>query len=261
MQYAPTQYAIMGEDIVCDKTRFSVISLFSTRKKSYAFYTYFLDNNAMMTNIRTLLKQTLSYGIITLAVLTLCYVYLDRPLAITAYHELQYTAVVKLANFISTVFDPDHWLVLFVILSIVCIWQKWRQKLNPRLAIWALSLFLALGVATVIKVTLARYRPELFLQEGLYGFHWFSHKRLFNSFPSGHATLAFAGLLGLTELIQNKKITILCIALALVITISRILSTEHYLGDVLGGVYIGVFSYLWANALEMQLSDKSSRKV
>ncbi|WP_395947619.1 phosphatase PAP2 family protein [Caedibacter taeniospiralis] len=203
----------------------------------------------MMTHIRTLLKQTLSYGIITLVVLTLCYFYLDRSLALTVSNQLQHTSLTKLSNFISAIFDPDHWLVLFVILSIVCIWQKWRQKLNPRLAVWALSLFLALGVATVIKVTLARYRPELFLQEGLYGFHWFSHKRLFNSFPSGHTTLAFAGLLGFAHLIQNKKITILCIALALVITISRVLSTEHYLGDVLGGVYIGVFSYLWAKAL------------
>ncbi|WP_440683024.1 phosphatase PAP2 family protein [Cysteiniphilum halobium] len=206
----------------------------------------------MTGNFQKLIKNTLLYGIITFIICALSYIYIDRLLVILISEQLQHNILIKLSNLLSFIFDPDHWFVLFIILVLICIWQKIRTKLNPRLLVWTVSLFISIAVATVIKVTLARYRPELFLQDGLYGFHWLSHKRLFNSFPSGHATLGFAGLLGLAHLVANKKFTVLCIIIALVITISRVLSTQHYLSDVLGGVYIGTFSYLWAKALVAQ---------
>ncbi|GGF94952.1 MULTISPECIES: phosphatase PAP2 family protein [Cysteiniphilum] len=203
----------------------------------------------MTNNFKKLIKITLIYGIVTLIICAISYIYFDRLLVTSISEQLQHNILIKLSNILSFIFDPNNWFVLFIILVIICIWQKTRDKLNPRLLAWTMSLFISIAAATVLKLTLARYRPELFLQEGLYGFHWLSHKRLFNSFPSGHATLGFAGLLGLAYLVQNKKFTVLCIIIALIITISRILSSEHYLSDVLAGVYIGVFSYLWAKAL------------
>ncbi|WP_440993364.1 phosphatase PAP2 family protein [Cysteiniphilum litorale] len=203
----------------------------------------------MTDNFKKLIKTTLIYGIVTFVICAISYIYFDRLLVTSISEQLQHNILIKLSNILSFIFDPNNWFVLFIILVIICIWQKIRGKLNPRLLVWTMSLFISIAVATVLKVTLARYRPELFLQDGLYGFHWLSHKRLFNSFPSGHATLGFAGLLGLAYLVQNKKFTVLCIIIALIITISRILSSEHYLSDVLAGVYIGVFSYLWAKAL------------
>lgn len=212
----------------------------------------------MTDNFKNLIKYTVLYGIITFIICAASYIYLDRLLVLSINEQLQHNILIKLSNILSFIFDPNNWFVLFVILVIICIWQKTRTKLNPRLLVWTISLFIAIAAATVIKVTLARYRPELFLQEGLYGFHWLSHKRLFNSFPSGHATLGFAGLLGLAYSIQNKKFTVLCIVIALIITISRILSSQHYLSDVLGGVYIGVFSYLWAKTLVTQYLETKS---
>ncbi|MDA0910506.1 MAG: phosphatase PAP2 family protein [Proteobacteria bacterium] len=203
----------------------------------------------MTNNFKKLIKNTLLYGIVTFVICAISYIYLDRLLVLSISEQFQSNILIKLSNMLSFVFDPDNWFILFIVLVLTCIWQKMRATLNQRLLVWTLSLFISIAIATVIKVIVARYRPELFLQEGLYGFHWLSHKRLFNSFPSGHATLGFAGLLGLAYFVQNKKFTVLCIIIALIITISRILSSEHYLSDVLGGVYIGVFSYLWAKAL------------
>lgn len=224
-----------------------------SHKKSYALT--HLNNKLSFTmtdNFKRLIKCTILYGFITFIICAVSYIYLDRLLVLSISEQLQHNILIKLSYILSIIFDPNNWFVLFVILVIICIWQKTRTKLNPRLLVWTMSLFISIGAAAIIKVTLARYRPELFLQEGLYGFHWLSHKRLFNSFPSGHATLGFAGLLGLAYLIQNKKFTVLCIVIALIITISRILSSQHYLSDVLGGVYIGVFSYLWAKTLVTQ---------
>ncbi|WP_440617410.1 phosphatase PAP2 family protein [Cysteiniphilum sp. 6C5] len=212
----------------------------------------------MPNHFKKLIQTTVLYGIITFIICALSYLYLDRLLVLSISEELQHNILIKLSNILSVIFDPNNWFVLFIILVITCIWQKIRSQLNPRLLVWIISLFIAIAAATVLKVTLARYRPELFLHDGLYGFHWMSHKRLFNSFPSGHATLGFAGLLGLAYLIQNKKFTVLCIVIALIITISRILSSQHYLSDVLGGVYIGVFSYLWAKTLVAQYLETKS---
>ncbi|WP_116964005.1 phosphatase PAP2 family protein [Fastidiosibacter lacustris] len=203
-----------------------------------------------LDNFKPLIKNTLYVGIITFIICILCYLYLDRLFILNINNHINQVLVfTKLSKFISTLFAPNNWASLFFVLFLICIWQYVRRKLNQRLMIWTLTLFIAIVTTLVVKILVARYRPELFLQDGLYGFHGFSHKRLFNSFPSGHTSLAFAGFLGLSYFLQNKKLTFIFIILAILISISRIVSGQHYLSDVIGAAYIGLFSFLWAKQI------------
>lgn len=62
----------------------------------------------------------------------------------------------------------------------------------------------------------------------------------YNSFPSGHATTAFATFFCLSLLIENKALKFVMFLLALIIGFSRVYLSQHFLSDVCAGSFIGV---------------------
>lgn len=197
-------------------------------------------------------QLTLYTACMTFIACSVSYLFIDQPLASIAYYSLPKTYLYNIADFISTISEPSLWAGLFLILAIISSICFIRRRHHHKLYIITLSLFIAILVVTLLKYTLARYRPILFLEQNLYGFHGFSMKNHFNSFPSGHATLAFAGLLGFSNIFNKKSLTITLIMIACIIAISRIIMAQHYLSDVIAGSYIGIFAYLWAQAVIAQ---------
>jgi len=108
------------------------------------------------------------------------------------------------------------------------------------------SLFVLAAVAVsgiivnIIKLIFGRYRPEMFFQKGLYGLNFFNFGDGLASFPSGHATTAFALALALSFFFPKYRIPLFCLALA--VGVSRVIITAHYLSDVVGGAYVGLMS-------------------
>jgi membrane-associated phospholipid phosphatase len=102
-------------------------------------------------------------------------------------------------------------------------------------AIVALS---SLGLMSLLKNLIQRYRPPAPLVDGITNF----------SFPSGHAlmSVAFYGVLAFyaVRMINNSviKITILLLlfAVTLLIGFSRIYLRVHYMTDVIAGFSIGI---------------------
>jgi membrane-associated phospholipid phosphatase len=67
-----------------------------------------------------------------------------------------------------------------------------------------------------------------------------------NSFPSGHATQAFAILMLLAFVSSKNGMKLLFLALALLTAYSRVYLSQHWLQDVTAGSFIGtLFSCLW----------------
>jgi len=60
------------------------------------------------------------------------------------------------------------------------------------------------------------------------------------SFPSGHATSAFALFLSLALIIPNRYIKVLCFILACLVAFSRVYLSQHFLIDITAGSLIGV---------------------
>ena len=115
-------------------------------------------------------------------------------------------------------------------------------------AIYALSI----SIAFVIKGVLARYRPELFFDNGMYGFHFFSGKHILTSMPSGHAVTAFTLLFipGVLLWGKSKVVSLIFIFCAISLALSRILTTDHYFSDVMLSFAISSFSagYIYTRA-------------
>lgn len=105
------------------------------------------------------------------------------------------------------------------------------------------SCAVAIVVGEGLKILLARYRPVMLFEQGLYGLHFLSTKWQLNSTPSGHTLRAFALMTALALLFPRGRV--LFLAVATLVGISRVAVTAHYPGDVLFGAFIGFFSALW----------------
>ncbi len=135
-------------------------------------------------------------------------------------------------------------IIWFVIGIVLFIWEEIEDKKG--LAALVITVFITLifidgGVKNVIK----RPRPENIIAQTIV----VADTRDSYSFPSGHATLAFAGAYILAR--EHKKWAKLYYLLAILIAFSRIYLGKHYPLDVLGGIFfgltIGSLSYIFVH--------------
>jgi membrane-associated phospholipid phosphatase len=110
-----------------------------------------------------------------------------------------------------------------------------------------LSNIIASLITQVLKRTIFEdvVRPKKFF-EGLHDIYLVPDVEnfLYNSFPSGHSTCAFALYCSLALIINDKKIKFLCFLLALTAGYSRIYLSQHFFEDVYAGSAIGVITAL-----------------
>ena len=101
----------------------------------------------------------------------------------------------------------------------------------------AFSAALAGGAAEGIKLALGRERP---LQNTS---AWdFDPGHFDTSFPSGHASLAFAMAASLSDDIHRTWATVGLYGVATGVAVARVYQQEHWVSDVLGGAALGITS-------------------
>ncbi|ABI83443.1 phosphatase PAP2 family protein [Francisella tularensis] len=194
-----------------------------------------------------LAKTTAIYGFLTLIIAILSYNFLDIKFATLVHSsELFGTGISTIAAFTSNIFSPKVWTVITAIATVICIYKHIVKKPSQKLYIMSLSLIMTIIITTIVKVILARYRPEMLLFDNHYGFHFFSFKKAYNSMPSGHTALTFAGLLAIANFFEKKYITLIAIIISGLVAVSRIIILDHFISDVIVAAYIGIFTYLWS---------------
>jgi membrane-associated phospholipid phosphatase len=104
--------------------------------------------------------------------------------------------------------------------------------------------FIAVGlpglVGTVVKRWIGRVRPSA---AGPFAYEPFSWRPEYASFPSGHATTAFAALVAIGVIFPRAR-PVLWIY-ALFIATSRVMVSAHYPSDVIAGAAFGALGALW----------------
>ena len=155
-------------------------------------------------------------------------------------------------------------LMLLALLAVAFIARGRFASVKARHGVVAagLSALLALAVAHLISGLWDRPRPY----EALGHVHLFVAPSGDPSFPSDHATAAFA--IAVALLLRNRRVGWIALAMATVVSISRIAVGVHYPSDVLGGAMIGCLAALalWVppvrgplHALADRLSDLYER--
>jgi membrane-associated phospholipid phosphatase len=185
------------------------------------------------------------YLIATIFISISSYYFLDLPIALFA--SLSPSYLIFISFIITTLATPFSHLFLWGGLSFL----GWTRKWNKEFTYKAFQLFFIcsfiLFLAGILKISVARARPELFLNNGIYGFCFGCSGNQYRSFPSSHTAIAF-GLAWFWKIFSSKKIFYPYV-LASIIGLSRILTNQHYISDVFTGAFIGIFTATWIYSL------------
>lgn len=96
-----------------------------------------------------------------------------------------------------------------------------------------------------IKHLTHRARP--YMNQGSNDWNFFSDEWSYTSFPSGHATFAFATATTISHFSKKKIVPVIAYSLAAGIALSRIHDQKHWASDVLAGAAIGTAFSLTVN--------------
>ena len=134
------------------------------------------------------------------------------------------------------IFAAKYLIFLMVIALILGLLIK-RDR-NYRLAI--IKAFISGTFAYVINYLIGfiYFRPRPFVLNQVVKL--IDKSPLEKSFPSGHATVAFA--MAFSLYFYNKKLGVILLVLALIVGLGRIYVGVHYPMDILGGVLVGFLS-------------------
>ena len=143
--------------------------------------------------------------------------------------------------------------LFWIVLTLILLCFKKTRRMG---VICALSMAIGLLITNVaIKNLVARPRP--YREDMIQGLRLIIEEQKDWSFPSGHTTNSLATAwvifrrttLSRTGGVIGRFLGILALALAILISLSRLYVGVHYPTDVIGGVIIGIFSAEVAIAL------------
>lgn len=127
-----------------------------------------------------------------------------------------------------------------------------EKRARLRRAAWVPGfLFLSMAVSgiagNIIKMLVGRTRPAALFDSNVYDFVPMTRAYLTNSFPSGHSQASFAAMTALALIFPRYDIAF--IAVALLVALSRVLTTVHFLSDVVAGAWLGTMVTLALHSL------------
>lgn len=172
--------------------------------------------------------------------------FFDRPVA-RYYHDAAPREMVAVFKVITTFGDATPYLIILAVLipathfgAALGLYQARAARLR-RYRDACLFVLLSIAVSGVIlhliKFGIGRFRPRALFESGLYGASPFTLGYLNNAFPSGHAQLIWAVATALVFVLPRYQLAYL--AVAMLVSYSRVVTTDHYLSDVLFGSYLG----------------------
>jgi membrane-associated phospholipid phosphatase len=190
-------------------------------------------------------KKTAIAAGITALVYLLLFLFCDKSVVTWVHNNWQNTWVASLGGHISLL-AQGNFIELGIALGfilIIIIDPGLEKKGTGQLLYICVTGAIAIIIGAGLKYLLARYRPIMLLEHDLYGLHFLSSKWAENSTPSGHTIRAFSLLTAVSLL--HRRLSPVCLTVAGLIGVSRVVVTAHYPSDVLLGAFIGIFTALW----------------
>lgn len=198
-------------------------------------------------------------ALVTIVLAVLGIVWFDRPLFLFARGF-----DCALWSFMGDIFAAKVWIVVSAIVLVVfylnktlktndyiaenikrfnvkALFQDFVQKTKHSYAFYIFCSTLAAGIVTkILKTFIGRARPVFFEALDMTGFFPPSTEWAFNSMPSGHTAVSFAGLVMLGMLAVRAKWATW--TLAILIGFSRVAVGAHWPTDVIVGAFIGMLT-------------------
>jgi undecaprenyl-diphosphatase len=143
--------------------------------------------------------------------------------------------------------------VLFLgmlVVAFLVVWGQRRRTTQRAVVAAGASAGVALAIAQVLSRVVERPRPFVAHPEAV---HLFARHAADSSFPSDHATAAFA--IGVALLLRQRAWGAIVLVLATVLAVGRVAMGIHYPSDVIAGASLGgaVAVALWTGPVRQLL--------
>jgi membrane-associated phospholipid phosphatase len=142
----------------------------------------------------------------------------------------------------------------FAVFGILATMGRTFSKFEVTIAICVISTLAAIIMKDQLKVVFGRTWPDTwapgivsFLGNGVYGFHFFHPGRSFESFPSGHATVAAAVFS--VPWILFPRLRVLLFLGVFAVDAGLVALNLHFLSDTIAGTFVGFSTGLFTIGL------------
>jgi membrane-associated phospholipid phosphatase len=190
----------------------------------------------------------------TVAVVWFSILWLDRPIALwvkSVFGQWRVPRELTDSPFSSTALLPA---IVFVLCGLAAVMGRRFSKVETTVWLCAISALAGVVVKDQLKFVFGRTWPDSwgpgvlsFIHDGIYGFNYFHSGKSFESFPSGHATVAAAILS--VPCILFLRLRFLCAICVIGIDIALVTLSLHFLSDVIAGTFTGFSTGLFTVAL------------
>jgi len=204
-------------------------------------------------------KNWLVSLLVTAAVVPVCILWLDRPVAQWVHTILGEQHILFEPARSPVLSIPFVASLLFVICGLVGLNRGRFSKLESTVAVSVISTLNTIVVKDQLKFVFGRTWPvtwapgiQSFLGNNAYGFHYFKSGVSFESFPSGHAAISAAIVSILWILSPNLRV--LCALCVITVDIGLVALNLHFLSDVIAGSFVGLSTGLFTIALWRAIS-------
>jgi membrane-associated phospholipid phosphatase len=198
----------------------------------------------------------------TAIAITVCYLWLDRPIAQFAPDELQRFHLFEKLTLIPEALTPLA-VVAFMVLGLRGLTGGRLSRLQTVMLLSGVSLAVAVIIKDQLKFAFGRTWPETwtrnnpsFIHDGVYGFYPFHGGAGYASFPSGHTTTVCTVMTVLWICYPRfRPVYALCMA---AVAIGLVGANFHFLSDVIAGGFLGL-SAGWLGVALWEIGDRQVR--
>jgi membrane-associated phospholipid phosphatase len=191
----------------------------------------------------TALHRWLLALLLTALAVVVCYLWIDRPLALLAHaHSLHRTVFARLTQ-IPEPLNPIA-VAAFVAFGLWVLSGRVLPKAAVAGVLCSISLIVADATKNLLKFVFGRLWPDTwvannpsFIHDSAYGFYFFHGGRGYASFPSGHTAVTCAVIAVLW--ILYPRLRPLYALAVLAVAVGLIGANFHFLGDVIAGGFVG----------------------
>jgi membrane-associated phospholipid phosphatase len=193
-------------------------------------------------------------GTLAVAAIAVCYVFVDRPLALLVHERLlPFRDAFILLTLVPEPFPVMAALILFALGARSLSGLPLSRPLAVAL-LWSASLLVTTVINRQLKFAFGRVWPETwvnnnpsFIRDGVYGFHPFHGGQGFAAFPSGH--MAAICVAATVLWIAYPRVRVVYALIVAIVTIGLMGANFHFLSDVIAGGFVGFTVGLFAVAL------------
>jgi membrane-associated phospholipid phosphatase len=133
-------------------------------------------------------------------------------------------------------------IAVFAVCALVSFADKPHAKAcrtGARNSLYILATLAVSGLAiNLMKLVIGRQRPRALFDNDFYGLIPFNLDQAMNSFPSGHSQTIWA--IAAPLMLLFPRLSPLCIAVGVLIALSRVILTVHFLSDAIAGAFVAI---------------------